>query len=469
MFSETAARPAQRVDGPVTVAEIAAFTARLRGGAHAEDPAGAVDLLRGLEDLKSTLCAVQADTAAGFDAARRAEQAAAGVPAARQGRGIAAEVALARRESPHRGQILLGMAKILTTEMPHTLARLRDGTLSEFRAMVLVRETACVDLEHRIRIDELLCTDPATLTGVGTGELANRARALVVELDPAGAVRRASNAAQDRHVTLRPAPDTMTYLTALMPVAQGVAAFAALARAAESARAAGDPRSKGQVMADTLAERLTRPLGTHAEANTAPTAGEVPAVPVGVNITLPATALAGGHDAATVHAPGVAPVVIPAELARTLIAAGLSDPTTATHSWYRRLYEHPDRHPNQHGQRLIAMTSRSRDFPPGLAEFLALRGQGICANAYCDAPVRHADHLDPVADGGETTADNGQGVCEACNHAKQAPGWRHQRDPHTGQVTTTTPTGHRHPAPPDTTWRRPPGMVYARFDYRLIA
>ena len=39
----------------------------------------------------------------------------------------------------------------------------------------------------------------------------------------------------ERRVTLRPAPDTMTYLTALLPVKDGVAGFAALTRAADAA------------------------------------------------------------------------------------------------------------------------------------------------------------------------------------------------------------------------------------------
>ncbi len=47
---------------------------------------------------------------------------------------------------------------------------------------------------------------------------------------PTAAVRRAARAAGDRRVTIRPAPDTMTYLTTLLPVAQGVAAWASLSR-----------------------------------------------------------------------------------------------------------------------------------------------------------------------------------------------------------------------------------------------
>jgi hypothetical protein len=70
-------------------------------------------------------------------------------------------------------------------------------------------------------------------------------------------VRRNRKAAAERRVGIRPAPDTMTWVSALLPVAQGVAAYAALVKAADTAQASGDPRSRGQVMADTLVERLT--------------------------------------------------------------------------------------------------------------------------------------------------------------------------------------------------------------------
>ncbi|MDP3891780.1 HNH endonuclease, partial [Nocardioides sp.] len=105
---------------------------------------------------------------------------------------------------------------------------------------------------------------------------------------------------------------------------------------------------------------------------------------------------------------------------------------------------------------LIAMDSRARAFPTLLATFLRLRDQGICRTPWCDAPARHTDHVQPVDEGGPTSAINGQGLCEACNHAKQAPGWTASATPgprHT--VATTSPTGHtyqsRAPDPPGTT------------------
>src|ERR1700712_1289792 len=69
----------------------------------------------------------------------RVKSAAAGIPAARRGRGVASEIALARRDSPARGGRHLGFAKALVYEMPHTLAALEGGGLSEWRARPCVR------------------------------------------------------------------------------------------------------------------------------------------------------------------------------------------------------------------------------------------------------------------------------------------------------------------------------------------
>jgi hypothetical protein len=56
---------------------------------------------------------------------------------------------------------------------------------------------------------------------------------------------------------VRPAADTMAYLTGLLPVAQAVACYAALGRAADALLAYGDPRTRGQLMADLAVERMT--------------------------------------------------------------------------------------------------------------------------------------------------------------------------------------------------------------------
>jgi hypothetical protein len=245
-------------------------------------------------------------------------------------------------------------------------------------------------------------------------------------------VARTRQAEADRHVAIRPAPDTMVRLSALLPVAHGVACYAALSRAADTHIAAGDQRGRGQVMADTLVERLT---GQPAAAD----------VPLAVNLiitdqTLLDPAGPGGDEPAQLD--GYGP--LPAPLARELITR----PADAIPMWLRRLYTHP------HTGQLAAMDSHQRCFTPAQRHFIRLRDQR-CRTPYCGAPIRHTDHIHPAEQHGPTAVDNGQGYGQACNHAKQAPGWRTVRinnddGPH--QVDTTTPTGHhyrsRAPDPP---------------------
>ncbi|ABG91945.1 conserved hypothetical protein [Rhodococcus jostii RHA1] len=52
-------------------------------------------------------------------------------------------------------------AQALVREMPHTLALLQTGRLNEWRATLLVRETACLSAADRAIVDRRLCSDPA--------------------------------------------------------------------------------------------------------------------------------------------------------------------------------------------------------------------------------------------------------------------------------------------------------------------
>ena len=113
---------------------------------------------------------------------------------------------------------------------------------------------------------------------------------------------------------------------------------------------------------------------------------------------------------------------------------------------------------------LVAMDSVARCFPAGLAQLIRLRDR-TCRTPWCDAPIRHTDHVRPHAQAAPTSLVNGQGLCEACNHAKQAPGWSQQVVPGPRhQVLTTTPVGatYRSTAPPGprpATLSHPPGRT----------
>lgn len=391
------------------------------------DPTDAerLDRIRAMEEAKNALCAAQAREAAALDASTRQARADAGVRAAKQGAGVASQVALARRESPNRGAVHLGLAKVLTTEMPHTLHAMTLGILSEWRATLLARETACLSLADRRTVDRIIAGNLERLEAMGDRELVREVQRLAHRLDAEAVVARARKAESERTVTIRPAPDTMTWVTALLPVTQGVAVFAALKREADSRRAEGDPRSRGQVMADTLLERVTgRP------------AHEPVPVHVGLVMT-DRTLLQGDAEPAELLGYGI----VPADLARDL-AGGAADAETA---WLRRLYTAPGT------ADLVAMDSAATRFPSGMRRWTTLRDHGTCRTPWCDAPIRHHDHATRKADGGPTSTRNSQGLCEACNYAKDAHGWHARPRPgprHT--VETTAPTGHtyRSTAPP---------------------
>jgi hypothetical protein len=136
--------------------EVDSMLEKVATGALPTDDATRIDVLRGLERLKCAVEGAQAAIAVGFDASQRQVAADRGARREKQGHGIGHQIALARRESPQKGHQHLGLAKVLTTEMPHTMRALRGGHITEWRATILARETACLDAEHRREIDEAL-------------------------------------------------------------------------------------------------------------------------------------------------------------------------------------------------------------------------------------------------------------------------------------------------------------------------
>ncbi len=447
---------------------LAALTETLRQPLTAVDDAERIDQIEQLERLKAVAAAIQARVTVDLvesqarvaeraerraheaaeagdfetwraqrDAARAASvnEAAGERCRARRRRvdiGVQAQVALARRSSPHQGSRSVRTALTLVHDLPHVLSALTLGDLSERRAELVVQETAVLSPEQRQAVDaELADRWGHELGRLGDRELVRRVRAVCYRVDAASVVARAQQAENDRRVSLRPAPDTMTYLTALLPVAQGVAVLAALTRAADTARSAGDVRSKGQVMADLLVERAT---GQSTAA----------AVPVEVQVVMTDRALLAGDDTPA-HLPGYG--TVPAPWARHLVATSGPEGVSPAGVWLRRLYTHPD------DGTLVTMDSTRRLFDGALRAYVVARDV-TCRTPWCDAPIRHVDHVVDHALGGATSASNGQGLCIRCNLAKAQEGWSalpvDADDGSPPVVLLTTPTGHTYAstAPP---------------------
>jgi Domain of unknown function (DUF222)/HNH endonuclease len=325
---------------------------------------------------------------------------------------------------------------VLRTELPHTRVAFRGGRIDGFRATLIARETACLTAGHRAEVDQRLWADPGSVEGLSPRQLVGRLQKAAAELDPASVAQRRRRAEADRHTSLRPAPDVMTWFGALLPVRDGVAVHATLDREARRAKSAGDPRSIGQLMADILVQRVVHPgladTATGERGSEGPAATAASAVPVMVNLVVRDTVLLGDGDGVgwvDGHGP------LPGDLIRQWVADNLQ---TDTATWLRRVYEQPAT------GNLVAMDSRATLFHGGLAEFIRLRDR-LCRTPECGAPIRHVDHAVPRSRGGPTTAANGQGLCEQCNYAKEADGWTARTIPgprHT--VVITTPTGHRY-------------------------
>ena len=183
-------------------------------------------------------------------------------------------------------------------------------------------------------------------------------------------------------------PDTMVRLSAVLPVAQGVACYAALCRAADTTCTGGD---NPWARADHGRHRRRAPDGPGRPRPTVPV--EIELVMTDTTLLAPA-GTPGREEPALV--PGYGPV--PAGLARDLVlGSGASDAgPPARHGGCGACSAGPGT-----GE-LAAMETHRREFTANQRRFLRLRDQ-TCRTPYCDAPIRHADHVDAHVDGGPTS------------------------------------------------------------------
>jgi hypothetical protein len=254
---------------------------------------------------------------------------------------------------------------------------------------------------------------------MGPRSAAACARRHAYEADPEGYVQRGRTERKNRRVTLRAAPDTMSLLSGYLPAEQGVACFKSLRDQTDALKVAGDPRCRDQIMADTLVERLT------GQAQAADVNAELQIV-MGLDVLLDA------NNQTSAELDGYGP--LPAKLARDLLA------TSKGRLWWRRLYAAPV------GGPLVGGDPHRRRFDGHVRKLIMWRDRQ-CRDQYCDAAIRHIDHIQRYTDDGLTIYPNGRGACERGNYAREMPGWKIDTgssgldgQPHTIKV--TTPTGH---------------------------
>lgn len=404
----------------------------------------ALAVLAGLDHLRSALAAIDSTWQVRAEQRIARDDEARDVPAFRRGKGASHEISLARRVSPSSGSYSLAAARRLVQQLPGTASVLRSGRLTAEQASTVATTLDGASPETCARIDRLIAEDPDALQGRGRRRLASDLRGMVQQLEPEGSRDRAERAARARHVTMTPLADGMARLSAVLPGLDATSVMQTLHARAESLRA-GDARTPARALeADLLVDAVLR--GAPTSGALAPTASR-PRLDLGIVITDRALlgrgdedecALLEGYGTIPAHVitdtlqgrppgrireavpddpqdvVGPPPAVDPVGDARP--TSPIEHPDHEAAAVFRRLYASP--RPGE----LAAMESRARAFPVGLSRLIRLRDV-TCRTPWCNAVIRHIDHVLPHHRGGPTSYENGQGLCVRCNLAKEHGTW----------------------------------------------
>lgn len=388
----------------------------------------ALAVLAGIDHLRASLAAIEALWQVAAEQRLRAEDRDRGVPAAQQGRGASHELGLARRISPAASSLSLASARRLVQHMPGMIDGLWDGSVAEQQASVVAGALDGASPTTCARIDEILREDPSLLQGKGRHRLRSDIDRMIQELEPEASRARAERAARARHVTMSPLTDGMARVVAVLRGIDAAGMMQALGARARSLKAGGERGAISAIEADLLVDAVLHPAESESTASPeAVTAAPrrprtTPRLDVGVVIT--DTALLGRDDdaqCAQLEGYGVIPAHIvtdtllgrPPGRLRPVDAPHPDDEVTAV---FRRLYASPC------SGELIGMESAARAFPTGLARMIRWR-DSTCRTPWCNATIRHIDHVVPHHRGGPTSARNGQGLCVRCNLLKEHGAW----------------------------------------------
>lgn len=337
---------------------------------------------------------------------------------------IIGEVSMARNIGPTAAGTQVGLALGLN-RLPKVLNLFRTGVISEATARAVVTETAPLHIDDMPIADGELAE---RIPGMTTVQAKHAAARIVISIDADAAHERARRNRADARVSLFPETDGVANLHVRGPAEQLLAAHKALDEWARGLRSTGDPRTSGQIMVETLVERVT---------------GQAHADETGVeiNLVMDAETLVAGGDT-PVEVEGYGPIA--PDVAEEIIARA---PTASI----RRLLVDPV------DGTLIVREPRRRHFDAPTAAHIRTRDRR-CRQPGCDAKIRHRDHIKAHENGGPSVKENGQGLCERSHTIKHQPGWSVRVEGKS--AVWRTPTGHEYrSSPPPVLPRSNPGHL----------
>ena len=412
----------------------------------------------------------------------------------RWGKFCADELAGATASSVRDADKKLALAHDLAAKLPGTARALLEGTIDEYKALIIAEATRTLDARGAAAVEARVLPGAATKT---PGQLRAALARAVIAVDPDAARRRREQAEQDARVELwREDAGTAALCGRDLPPAEALAADQRITAYARELRAAGLKGTMDQLRARAFLDLAlgvdSRPRGGDAGPATRATAAKV-------NVTVPLGTLDGQAERPG-EAAGLGPV--DPDLARALARNAAADPRSAwcvtVTDQHGRAVGHgcgrPVRNParaspggpaltlleRDHGPprpggygrwRLRLGNGREftvdigpvpvascdhRDASPGYRPGARLRHlveirDGECTAPACRRPAQRCDfeHAVPWDQGGRTCACNTGPVCRHHHQAKQSPGWRLDQ-PEPGRHTWTTPSGRSYTSEPAT-------------------
>ena len=325
---------------------------------------------------------------------------------------VIGEVGMARNIGPAAAGTQVGLALGLD-RLPRVQELFAEGQVSEPVMRAVVNESVSLAVDDFVVLDGEIAPLLPGLTPRRAGQLTARA---VIRIDADAARDRAERNRSDQRVSLFPDTDGVAILQVRGPAEQIVATHTALDQWARTLRADGDERTVGQIMTQTLVERVT---------------GQRYAEDVNVEVQLV-------MDAPTLIGQGGEPVDL---TGYGPISPAVADDilATAPNPTIRRLLVDPI------DGTLVVREPRRRHFDAPTAGHIRTRDRR-CRQPGCDLKIRHNDHIHAHTLGGLSVHDNGQGLCTRSHTLKHLPGWVVTSK---GKATIwQTPTGHTYTSKP---------------------
>ena len=166
---------------------------------------------------------------------------------------VIGEIAMARNIGPSAAGTQVGLALGLK-RLPQVAELFADGTIPQAVAQAVVNESVCLAVDDSVVFDGEIAP---RLPGLTAKKAAKAARREVVRIDVEAARERAERNRADQRVSMFPDTDGVAILQVRGRAEQLLAAHNALDSWARGLRSAGDERTVGQIMAQTLVERVT--------------------------------------------------------------------------------------------------------------------------------------------------------------------------------------------------------------------